>query len=173
METNTMPTLKVTTEDPESLIQDPENVRTHPARNLDAIRRSIKRFGVRRPIVAREGSRIVYAGNGVLQAAIALKLTEIPVAWIPEEVSETVARAYAIADNQTGVLSAWDTPKLGAALEELNALDFDLIDMGFDDEAIRDSGLLISNEFQSFDESLESEPDETIICPECGHTFTL
>ena len=76
--------LKISTFDAEKLIPDPENVRRHGERNHDAVIRSIKRFGVRKPIVAHEGTHIVYAGNETLLCCLELGITRIPVAWIPK-----------------------------------------------------------------------------------------
>jgi hypothetical protein len=53
--------------DIDTLISDPDNARLHNNRNRDAVRRSIKQFGIRKPIVAHERTKIVYAGNLTLK----------------------------------------------------------------------------------------------------------
>jgi len=57
--------LKITYHNIAELIPDPDNARLHDRRNIDAIKQSIQRFGIRKPIVVHELSKIVYAGNGV------------------------------------------------------------------------------------------------------------
>jgi ParB-like chromosome segregation protein Spo0J len=121
--------LKVTFAKTAELIPDPDNARTHSQRNIEAIKRSIQRFGIRKPIVAKEDTKVVYAGNATLEAALQLGIEKIPVAWIPKETSETVCRAYAIADNRTSELANWDTEKLENIIAELE--DIDLEDLGF------------------------------------------
>ena len=49
-----MTELKITKVKTAELIPDPDNTRTHSQRNIEAIKRSIQRFGIRKPIVAKE-----------------------------------------------------------------------------------------------------------------------
>jgi ParB-like chromosome segregation protein Spo0J len=53
----------------DSLNLDAANVRTHDDRNLDAIARSLDRWGQRQPIVVQREGMIVRAGNGRILAA--------------------------------------------------------------------------------------------------------
>lgn len=121
--------LKVTLAKTAELIPDPDNAREHSERNIEAIKRSIQRFGIRKPVVAKEDTKVVYAGNATLAAALDLGIEEIPVAWIPAETSETICRAYAIADNRTAELADWDSEQLEQIIAELQ--DVDLEDLGF------------------------------------------
>lgn len=107
--------------------EDPENVRIHPVRNLDAIHRSLERFGQRKPIVVRNG--IVVAGNGTLRAALELGATEIAVIDA-DDLTEAEAKAYGIMDNKSSDLGEWDMQKLG---DVLRGMDEALHEMtGFD-----------------------------------------
>jgi len=120
-----MDNLKVTSFDTAKLIPDPNNARLHDRRNIDAIKQSIQRFGIRKPIVAHEASKIVYAGNGVLVAALELGIPEIPVAWIPADTPPEVAKAYSIYDNRTTDLSSFDPVKLDNLLAEIPDINLD------------------------------------------------
>jgi len=51
--------LKVELVDIDTLISDPDNVRIHNDRNRDAVRRSLKQFGIRKPVVAHAKTNIV------------------------------------------------------------------------------------------------------------------
>jgi ParB-like chromosome segregation protein Spo0J len=164
--------LKVTLFQTNKLIPDPDNAREHSERNIEAIKRSIQRFGIRKPIVAKEDTKVVYAGNATLEAALQLGIEEIPVAWIPAGTSETVCRAYAIADNRTAELADWDTERLDAVISELEGIE--LADIGFNEAEL---SALLATEF-NFDEAFGKEYDESIAsevemieCPECGHQF--
>lgn len=117
------------------LVPDPENARKHDARNLDAIQRSLATFGQRKPIVCargNDGQLVVIAGNGTLEAAKALGWTDIAVAEVPADWDADKARAYAIADNRTAELAEWDDVALSSALVELDAVGWDLKDLGFE-----------------------------------------
>ena len=72
--------LRVEKVDINSIFEDPENARLHPDANLTQIRKSLERFGQRKPIVVSEQDKIILAGNGTFRAAIKLGWTEIWVA---------------------------------------------------------------------------------------------
>lgn len=111
---------------------DPRNARAHPTRSIDAIKRSLTRFGQRVPIVVQRrenGNCIVRAGNARLTAASALGWDEIAAVFVEEDDSN--AEAFAIADNRTAELSGWDTDQLETILGELQEEDFDIEDLGF------------------------------------------
>jgi len=113
------------------LTADPENARTHDKKNLDAIASSLEKFGQVKPIaVTRAGA--VLAGNGTLRAASSLGWTEISVVVVPDNWDYATQRAYALADNQTGDLSAWDTDILASQLIELDSVGWEAKDLGFD-----------------------------------------
>jgi hypothetical protein len=100
------------------LTPDPDNARVHSERNINAIAKSLDRFGQRKPIVI--AGTLIVAGNGTVEAAKRLGWTDIIAVDYPaERVDE--ARAYAIADNRTGELSLWDNRRLKAQLDTLGA----------------------------------------------------
>ncbi len=113
-----------------SLKPDPKNARKHSARNLDAIKKSLERFGQQKPIVV-SASGVVLAGNGTLEAAIALGWEEIEVTR--SALKGASATAYAIADNRTAELAEWDDDILAETLEALRVEDESLpLAVGFD-----------------------------------------
>lgn len=52
----------------DSLHLDPANANTHPEKNMQAIKASLREFGQRQVIIARKGTNTVVAGNGRLIA---------------------------------------------------------------------------------------------------------
>ena len=113
---------------------DPDNVRLHPERNIEAIMASLTRFGQQAPVVylvGRRGTRHVIKGNGVLAAAKALGWTHL--AAVECGLAEQDARAFAIADNRTTDLSDFDEELLAAQLAELDEADYDLASIGYTD----------------------------------------
>lgn len=114
----------------DSLHFDPANVRKHDAKNIDAIKASIARFGQQKPIVI-DADGVVRAGNGTLSAMRALSFKEIKVVRTPLRGSE--ATAYAIADNRTAELAEWDDDALSQTLAALQIEDEQLaLATGFD-----------------------------------------
>jgi hypothetical protein len=110
---------------------DPENVRRHPERNIEAIQASMERFGQQAPVVyvVRRGKKVIIKGNGMLAAAKALHWAYL--AAVESGLKEREAMAFAIADNRTGELSDWDEKLLASQLAELDSVD--LTAVGFTD----------------------------------------
>lgn len=99
------------------LVPDPENARAHDEKNLEAIRQSLTGFQQRKNIVVQRrstGEKIVRAGNGTLQAALALGWTHVAAVIIDED--DDKAEAFAIADNRTNDLSSFDNTVLTSIL---------------------------------------------------------
>ena len=102
--------------------QDPDNVRVHNKKNLEAIKGSLTRFGQQKPIVvSTEG--VVIAGNGTVAAAAELGWKDIDVVETKLKGQEAVA--FAIADNRTAELADWDDEQLAV---QLGALEDDLLE---------------------------------------------
>lgn len=114
-----------------SLHEDPANARKHGDKNLAAIKGSLARFGQQKPIVVNS-KNIVIAGNGTLAAAKALGWDKINI--VRSELEGTEATAFAIADNRTGELAAWEDDVLAKTLQSLKDENFDLESIGFDDD---------------------------------------
>lgn len=111
----------------ESLTPDPKNARVHGERNLSAIANSLRRFGQKKPIVARKmpgGSLRVVAGNGTLDAAKSLGWKTI--AATVSEMTDAEALAFGLADNKTAALAEWDYGILAEHLEELGGAEAEL-----------------------------------------------
>lgn len=125
-----MTDLKVSVVKVSSLRPDPENARTHDERNLAAIRSSLERFGQRRPLVV--WGDVVIAGNGTLEAAKSLGWERIAVARVPAGWSADEARAYALVDNRSAELAAWDAKVLAEQLVDLDSVGWDLAELGFE-----------------------------------------
>lgn len=114
---------------------DPENARKHSQINLKAIRESLGLFGQAKPIVITQDN-VVVAGNGTLQAAIALGWKDIECVRVPAEWDADTIKAYALVDNRSAELAEWDKDILVSQLAELDALDFDIHALGFEHIAV-------------------------------------
>jgi len=151
------------------LAEDPNNARTHDNQNIEAIKKSLEAFGQQKPIVINEEGQIV-AGNGTLQAAQRLGWKDIQVVVTTLESNE--ATAYAIADNRTAELAAWDEDALAKTLSELqNDESINELAAGFSIEEIQS---LQVPDFFPVDATDQSKLDEKnpTKCPECGHEWT-
>jgi len=118
----------------ESVNLDAANARLHPDKNIEAILRSLTRFGQRLPIVVQREGMIVRAGNGRVVAAKKLGWKHIA-AVVVDEVS-VEATAFAIADNRTAELATWDDDTLASLLQSLP--DDARLDAGFVEDDLKE-----------------------------------
>lgn len=116
----------------DTLTLDPTNSRDHDERNLSSIVASLETFKQRKPVVVQKDGMVVKAGNGTVMAAERLEWTHVAAVVVDED--DVDAAAYAIADNRTAELAAWNWPQLSEQLQELREAGFDLDTQGWDFE---------------------------------------
>ncbi len=150
----------------------PDNARAHADADVEAVAESLQEHRQQKPIVAKQHyrglSNVVIAGHGTLQAARLLGWSHLAVTWF--DGTDDEAREYAIRDNRTQELSAWDSGQLSA----LAADGVDLLGLWHDDAALAD--LLGADapvpKFTPLTPAhrLDELADNTT-CPACGHTW--
>lgn len=109
---------------------------------VEAIARSVRRFGQRTPIVVRrtgemDGHPVGYAvkGNHTRQAMVEkLKWTYAAVVWVDED--EQTASAYSLADNRSHDLGSYDEDDMARMIASLSDVPELLVDAGFDASAL-------------------------------------
>jgi site-specific DNA-methyltransferase (adenine-specific) len=105
--------------------------------DVEAVARSLERFGQRKPIVARKKDGVIVAGNHTWQAAKQLGWSEIAVVWTDDD-DETM-KAYALADNRTAELGSYDEVALLELIREVGEADPALlVDSGWLEDAVSD-----------------------------------
>ncbi|HTV71279.1 MAG TPA: DNA methyltransferase [Rhizobiaceae bacterium] len=109
----------------------PKNARTHSKKQVRQIAQSIERFGFNNPILI-DGSNMILAGHGRVEAARHLGLAEVPCVRI-EHMTPDERRAYVLADNKLAQNATWDDEVLAEELQALLdvELDFDIGITGF------------------------------------------
>jgi ParB family chromosome partitioning protein len=145
---------------------DPSNARKHSEKNIEAIKGSLRKFQQQKPLVVSKDN-IVLAGNGTLQAAIALGWKEVDI--VRSHLTGAEAMAYSLADNRVAELAEWDQDILGGQLQALFEDGFEIGEFGFDD-----CDFLKSKSDSPFEnkESEKSNNDKMIMCPNCSHSFS-
>lgn len=115
----------------DKLTVDPSNARTHGRRNLDAIKASLEQFGQRRALIVMPDMTVI-AGNGTLEAVRELGWAQVAVTVVPSDWSVEQAKAYALADNRTAELAAWDSQVLLQSLSDLELAGWSVDSLGWD-----------------------------------------
>ena len=150
-----------TVEDPASLVLDPNNAKVHKTHDLEMIGHSLNAFGFRKNAIAvQENTRIVYAGNGMVQWCLANGVKVCPVLWIPASMTESQAKAFALADNQTASLAEFDWTEILARLEDISD-EFTPEELGFETEMVS----TLFNEMGSVDDAIENMRKTDISSP--------
>lgn len=114
----------------DQLKPDPTNARLHSRRNSDATEISLKRYGQRKPLIARRDSRIVQAGNLRLEVMLdRLGWTHAAVLFTDD--NDADATAFALGDNRAPELAEWNTDALQDQLQRLGSGGVDLSSVGW------------------------------------------
>ncbi len=179
------------------LLKTPElNTRIHPEKQINEIRRSLKKWGQYKNVVI-DDQYFVLAGNGLVDA---MRLEGMKKVWVVllHDLSENDKKKLMMADNKTAGLGVDNLNNIEQIIHDL-AGDFDI--PGFDDEvlnsigaaseeisaALEDYGKATDDNIASIEahadvndregdsgeesETIGSEAQEdrkSVVCPKCG-----
>ena len=144
----------------DSLKEDESNVMIHSARNMEAIKNSLEKYGQRKPIVVNKKTRIIMAGNGTWKAAKELNAKEIAAIFIEED--NLNSKAYSIMDNKSAKLAEYDYNNLKNAVAEIDVgesmideligfTDIELTEMFDYEKVFEDEKIIPEMELQAYE----------------------
>lgn len=113
------------------LVPYARNARTHSKEQILQLRASLREFGFVNPVIVDKDLNII-AGHGRILAAKEEGVTEVPCVFA-EHLTEAQKRAYILADNRLAMNAGWDEEMLSVEISDLQAADFDVSLLGFDD----------------------------------------
>lgn len=105
------------------------NAKIHTEEQIEQIKKSILEFGMKDPIGIWKDN-IIIEGHGRLMACKELGMQEIPVIRL-DDLTDDQRKAYTLIHNQTTMNTGFDLDILN---EELQSIDLDMSDFGFDIE---------------------------------------
>ena len=168
-------------------IDDIRPYENNPRQNdqaVDAVAASLKEFGFRQPIVVDEAG-VIIVGHTRWKAARKLGLAKAPV-HVARDLTAEQIRAYRIADNQTNTLADWDYDLLPIELKDLQAAEYDLSLLGFDEAELARLLAPEGTEGLTDPDEVPEPPDEPVTrpgdlwllgayttCPHCGERNDL
>jgi ParB-like chromosome segregation protein Spo0J len=126
--------MKVHQMDPAALVPADYNPRKITDHQMSALKRSLERWGFVEPVVLNERTGRIVGGHQRVAAALELAMSEVPV--IKVTLDEDAEKALNIALNK--ISGEWDEVKLGELLSDLDQRDWDLPDLGFEDDELAD-----------------------------------
>ena len=103
---------------------------------IEKVAMSLKEYGFRQPIVV-DKDRIIVVGHTRYRASKKLGLKEVPIT-IADNLTPEQINAYRIADNRTAEESEWDSELLKMEIKDLEAKDFKLDLLGFNEDQLND-----------------------------------
>ncbi len=141
----------------DALIPYAKNPKEHTDKDIDLIIKSINRNGWGDPILVCPETNEILSGNGRYLAARKIGLSEVPVVYAPEGLTEKQKADLVIASNKLVEVSGYNDN-----LGELIA-DFDL-DLG-------DFGMVAPTHLEMSQEEADAQEIEKRLCqcPACGH----
>jgi len=128
--------MKIEIADISSIKPYENNPRKLSEKAIEKVAMSLKEYGFRQPIVV-DKDRVIVAGHTRFRASKKLGLKQVPVSIIDNLTDEQI-NAYRIADNRTAEESEWDNELLKMEIKELEAKDFKLDLLGFNEDQLND-----------------------------------
>ena len=135
-----------------------KNAKLHPKENIEAIKKSIQKYGFNDAIGIWGKQNIIVEGHGRYLACKELGIDEVPCIRL-DHLTDEERREYTLLHNKTTMMSDFDFDLLGDELAELDLSDFDL-----------DWGITEPLDFEDDEEVEASEVQKKLCkCPVCGH----
>ena len=139
---------------------------------IERLAKLIKAHGFQNPlqVFKENGKFTVIAGNHRLDAGLSLGMKEFP--CIVYEGNRKQALARAVSDNKSNEWTDWDVPVLKELLIDIDDGSLDMSLTGFNSHEIE---LMMTAIAPDEPESGEQEPEKPniILCPKCGHGFSV
>ena len=143
-----------------------KNAKTHPQEQIEQIKSSIKEFGFKDAVAVWKNE--VMSGNGRLQAAKELGMTEIPIVRL-DDLTDEQRRAYALVHNKLTMNSPFDDGILSEELDNILDIDMSMFDLG----EVFDESTTKTQTFTGGEIDTDNFSDDKFntVCPVCGFKF--
>ena len=128
--------MKIEIADINSIKPYENNPRKLSEKAIETVAMSLKEYGFRQPIVV-DKDRIIVVGHTRYRASKKLGFKEVPIT-IADNLTPEQINAYRIADNRTAEESEWDNELLKMEIKDLEAKDFKLDLLGFNEDQLND-----------------------------------
>lgn len=110
----------------EKIVQNPKNNNRHSVEQIQALEKLIKAHGFRTPLTISNRSGFLVAGHGRLEAAMALRMTELPCIY-QDFANEAEEYQHMTADNEIARWAELDYQNVYDTLKEIPEIDTELL----------------------------------------------
>lgn len=117
---------KIELVNPKELCYHSKNMNKHSKEQIDRLIKLIEYQGFRVPVIVQMGTNLVVAGNGRLEAALKMKLKEIPVIY-QEFDSEAQLYSFMTSDNAIASWAELDLEKINTEILSFDDFDMELL----------------------------------------------
>ena len=128
-----------------------KNAKLHPREQIEQIKKSIQMYGNNDPIAVWGEDNVIVEGHGRYMALCELGYKTADIIRL-DHLTDEQRREYMLVHNQTTMNSGWDIDLLA---EELEGLDFDGFDFGFEPEEEEEG-----DEQEAQDDDYDPQPPE-------------
>lgn len=158
-------------ESPDDLLAHPNNWRIHPQAQQDALGTVLESVGLVQSVVVNQRSGFVVDGH--LRIALAMRSGQksIPVTYV--DLSDAEERLVLASLDSIGAMAVPDAEKLGELLESVDSDDVASLLESIAAANEVDFSRLRDFEPVGEDEQPRLDQKKPVVCPECGHEFTV
>jgi ParB-like nuclease domain len=148
----------------------PTNPRTHPPEQIALLATHLKRWGPDQPIVVDENG-VILKGHGRRLAAIEAGLTHFPVIQ-RHGLPDSEKLGLRIADNQVGLMSAWEPTLMNFELTNLAVENFEMPLLGFSTKKL-EFMMATPEDFTPEEATAGLDTKKAPhVCPKCGFEYS-
>lgn len=117
--------------DPRELKPHPKNVKIHTKKQVEGIAEAIKLLGIFKDPIVIDKKKLVWIGNGRLEAALLLEMPLVPIIYL-DHLTAKNRKALMILDNRINE-SKWNKENMMSILGDIQDFDFKIFNMELDE----------------------------------------
>lgn len=168
---------RYTLEDPTQLLGHPQNPKTHPGYQINALKQSLDKLGWVAPVIINENTGYCLDGHARILTAISDNTPEIPVLYV--DLTEDEEMQMLLTFDRIGTLAKYDQDNVDDLISKLDLSDQPALADMVERLKTEPTKLIPAEPEINFDDIKGNQdrqaPNKTsiITCPNCDHSFEV